>query len=43
MNATGKRTRRMTGLNRSQAHRLNHTPKSQAKRRRSGWVGGKKR
>jgi hypothetical protein len=36
MNATGKRARKQSGLNRHQlAHR---THKSEAKRRRAGWI-----
>jgi len=40
MNATGKKFRRETGLNRHEIHFNKHTNKSDAKRRRAGW--GKK-
>lgn len=39
MNATGKRARKNSGLNRYGLHRANHATKSAAKIRRAGWVG----
>ena len=39
MTTTGKRARRESGLNRHGCHRVNHTRKSSAKRRRMGWYG----
>ena len=38
MNATGKRARAQTDLNRYGVHRLQHTPKSYAVRRRKHWI-----
>lgn len=38
MNATGKRNRKATGLNRYGLHRQNHATKNAAKRRRMHWV-----
>jgi len=42
MNATGKRTRKHTGMSRSQLKRTNHSRKSAAKRKRMGWYGQRK-
>jgi hypothetical protein len=40
MNATGKRARRATGLDRYGVHRMQHAVKSDAKRRRMNWTRG---
>jgi hypothetical protein len=42
MNATGKAARRQNGLNHAGCHRANHKPKSDAKRKRMGWIKGRK-
>lgn len=39
MNATGKRARKTSGLNRYGVHKARHTVKSPAKVKRAGWVG----
>lgn len=43
MNATGKRNRKATGLNRFGLHRANHSTKSAAKLRRMGWISTRKK
>jgi hypothetical protein len=43
MNATGKRRRKATGLNRARLHRMNHTVKTPDKRRRAGWLRAKQK
>lgn len=43
MNATGKQARRQSGLNHAGTHRANHKPKSDAKRRRMGWIRSRRK